>query len=90
MELVLVTAICEFDYKGRLYQAGDILQMPAIDAALHIDERNVSGDRHPRLTLANITPEPPAASEPAPAHDPPPPPRRRRSYRRKDIVAEQP
>ena len=80
--IVTVTAIRDFDYNGRTVAANSVFRMPAFDAMLHMNLQNVSGTRHPGLSLASLQPDP----EPEPATVIPP--RRKRSYRRRDLTAE--
>lgn len=86
MTLVTVTALRDFWYEaaGKEILACAVIQMPPIDAAIHIYQQNVSGEKHPGLSTASLTPDP--EPEPEPAVIEPPKPKRR--YRRRDLVAD--
>lgn len=86
MKHVTVTALRDFTYRDKNVTAGEVFQMPALDASIAMRNQQVSGSRHPGLSRASLQPDPEPTPEPTP--EPQTPVKSKRRYRRRDLVAE--
>jgi hypothetical protein len=73
--MITLQVLKAFDYQGRGYRAGDLVEMEPIHAAIHARKGYVSlGKVRKPLHTANLAAEAPVRS--------------RRSYKRRDLVPE--
>lgn len=78
MSKVTVPALTSFAYGGRVYRRGDLVEMAAVDAAIHASQGHVSLERPASYRTTQLTAEAPAGKRP----------RGRRKYRRRDLTSE--